>query len=48
MVLSHGRNFCLPPTNPTREGIFTEFEVLIAQLHHHRPQIFDTRPIQQK
>ena len=37
-VLSHGLNFCLPPTNPKREGIFAEFEVLIAQLQHHRPQ----------
>ena len=36
-VLSHGLNFCLPPTNPKREGIFAEFEVLIAQLLHHRP-----------
>ena len=37
-VLSHGLNFCLPPTNPKREGIFVEFKVLIAQLQHHRPQ----------
>ena len=37
-VLSHGLNFCLPPTNPKREGIFAEFEVLLAQLQHHRPQ----------
>ena len=25
--------------NPKREGIFAEFEVLIAQLQHHRPQL---------
>ena len=37
-MLSHGLNFCLPPTNPKREGIFAEFEVLLAQLQHHRPQ----------
>ena len=37
-VLSHGLNFCLPPTNPKREGIFAEFKVLIAQLQYHRPQ----------
>ena len=37
-VLSHGLNFCLPPTNPKKEGIFAEFEVLITQLQHHRPQ----------
>ena len=37
-VLSHRLNFCLLPTNSKREGIFAEFEVLIAQLQHHRPQ----------
>ena len=37
-VLLHRLNFYLPPTNPKREGIFEEFEVLIAQLQHHRSQ----------
>ena len=37
-VLLRGLNFCLPPTNSKREGIFAELEVLIAQLQHHRPQ----------
>ena len=41
-VLLHGLNFCLPPTNPKRKGIFAEFEVLIAQLQHHRPQSHET------
>ena len=36
-VFSHGLYFCLPPTNLKREEIFAEFEVLFAQLHHHRP-----------
>ena len=38
-VLSHGLNFCLPPTNSKREGIFAEFKILIAQLQHHQPQL---------
>ena len=35
-VLSHGLNFCLPPTNSKREDIFAEIE---AQLQHHPPQL---------
>ena len=34
-VLSHGLDFCLPPTNVKREKIFAEFEVLMGQLFHH-------------
>ena len=37
-VFSHGLNFCLPPINPKKEGIFAEFKVIIAQLQHHQPQ----------
>ena len=34
-VLSHGLEFCLPPSNVKREQIFAEFEVLMGQLFHH-------------
>ena len=34
-VLSHGLDFCLPPTNVKREKIFAEFVVLMGQLFHH-------------
>ena len=34
-VLSHGLDFCLPPTNEKREKIFAEFEVLMVQLFYH-------------
>ena len=34
-VLSHGLDFCLPPTPVKREKIFAEFEVLMGQLFHH-------------
>ena len=34
-VLSHGLEFCLPPTSIKREEVFAEFEVLLGQLAHH-------------
>ena len=38
-VLSHGLSFCLPPTSVKCEGeeILADFEVLYAQLVHHKP-----------
>ena len=36
-VLSHGFSFCLPPTSVKREEILADFEVLYAQLVHHKP-----------
>ena len=36
-VLSHGLYFCLPPTSVKREEILADFEVLYAQLVHHKP-----------
>ena len=42
-VLSHGLNFCLPPTTVKREEVFSEFEVLIAQLQHHTHQSIERR-----
>ena len=33
--------FCLPPTNIKREEIFAEFEILFAQLLHHKPKSID-------
>ena len=35
-VLSHGLNFCLAPKSICREEVFAEFELLWAQLDHHR------------
>ena len=35
-VLSHGMNFSLPPKSLNRQGVFAEFEVLVAQLKHHK------------
>ena len=37
-VLSHGLSFCLPPTSIKREEVFADFEVLNAQLDHHKPR----------
>ena len=37
-VLSHGLSFCLLPTSVKREEILADFEVLYAQLVHHKPQ----------
>ena len=37
-VLSHGLSFCLPPTSVKREEILADFEVLYAQLVHHKPR----------
>ena len=36
-----GLEFCLPPTNIKREEIFAEFEILFAQLLHHKPKSID-------
>ena len=33
--------FCLPPTNIKREEVFAEFEILFAQLLHHKPKSID-------
>ena len=37
-VLSHGLSFCLPLTSVKREEVLAEFEVLHAQLLHHKPR----------
>ena len=37
-VLSHGLSFCLPSISIKRKEVFAEFEVLYAQLLHHKPQ----------
>jgi len=37
-VLSHSLSFCLPPTSIKREKVFADFEVLYAQLDHHKPR----------
>jgi len=37
-VLSHGLSFCLPPTSIKREEVSADFEVLYAQLDHHKPR----------
>jgi len=37
-VLSHGLSFCLPPTTIKHEEVFADFEVLYAQLDHHKPR----------
>ena len=37
-VLSHGLEFCLPPSCIKREEILAEFEILLAQLLHHTPK----------
>ena len=37
-VLSHGLSFCLPPTSVKREEVQADFEVLYAQLVHHKPR----------
>jgi len=37
-VLSHSLSFCLPPTSIKREEVFADFEVLYAQLDHHKPR----------
>ena len=36
-VLSHG-SFCLPPTSVKHEEVLADFEVLYAQLVHHKPR----------
>ena len=36
-VLSHGLNFSLPPSKIKKEFVLAEFEVLAAQLKHHKP-----------
>ena len=36
-----GLEFCLPPTNIKREEVFAEFEILFAQLLHHKPKSID-------
>ena len=36
--MSHGLSFCLPPTSVKREEILADFEVLYAQLVHHKPR----------
>ena len=36
-----GLKFCLPPTNVKREEVFAEFEILFAQLLHHKPKSID-------
>ena len=33
--MSHGFEFCLPPSNVKREQILAEYEVLMGQLFHH-------------
>ena len=40
-VLAHGLEFCLPPTSVKREEVFSEFEILLAQLAHHQPKSKD-------
>ena len=40
-VLAYGLEFCLPPTNIKREEVFGEFEILFAQLLHHKPKSID-------
>ena len=37
-VLSHGLSFCLPPSSVKREETLADFEVLYAQLKHHKPR----------
>ena len=39
--MNHGLNFFLPPGNVKRHKVFTEFEVLFAQLLHHEPHSYD-------
>jgi len=34
-VLSHGLDFCLPPSSIKREQVFAKFEILLGQLFHH-------------
>ena len=43
-VLSHGLNFCLPPTTIKSEEVFAEFEVLMAQLYHRKANSADNLP----
>ena len=38
LVPSHGLNFCLPPSGVNKEEMLAEFEVLYAQLVHHKSQ----------
>ena len=40
-VLAYGLEFCLLPTNIKREKVFAEFEILFAQLLHHKPKSID-------
>ena len=35
--MSNGLDFCLPPKSVNREEVFTEFEILYAQLARHKP-----------
>ena len=37
-VLNLGLKFSIPPRNRNREMIFSDFESLTAQLHHHTPE----------
>ena len=37
-ALKHGLRFSIPPRNISREMVFSEFETLSGQLHHHTPQ----------
>ena len=37
-VLSQGLLFCLPPTSVKREEVLANFEILYAQLDHHKPR----------
>ena len=39
--MAHGLEFCFPPTNIKREEVFAEFEILFAQLLHHKPKSID-------
>ena len=36
-----GLEFCLPSTDIKREKVFAEFEILFAQLLHHKPKSID-------
>ena len=37
-ALKHGLKFSIPPRNISREMVFSEFETLSSQLHHHTPR----------
>jgi len=40
-VLSHGLSFCQPPISIKREEALADFEVLYAQLVHHKPRSYE-------